>query len=174
MPGQPALPTPITSLLRGVKKRRGWPAFAGHDTGGSSARRGVSLFRAPGISPIRRPVRQALPRPAMAILRAAEGPLAGQNADRKALAAKGLRFPVAGTGKTTTRRVQLVLIRLDQRGVTRKTGARNGTNGILSPPRRHEWNRGHCLTGAMATIGSKTNASLAAVDAPVELWGTPA
>ena len=39
---------PPTTLLRGIKKRRGWAAFAGHDTGGG-ARHGVSLFRAPGI-----------------------------------------------------------------------------------------------------------------------------
>ena len=30
---------PPTSLLRGMKKRRGWPAFAGHDTGGERCRR---------------------------------------------------------------------------------------------------------------------------------------
>ena len=26
---------PTTTLLRRMKKRRGWPAFAGHDTGGA-------------------------------------------------------------------------------------------------------------------------------------------
>ncbi len=75
--------------------------------------------------------RQELPRLTMAILRAAKEPLAVRDIARKALAAKGVRFPDKRVWRTTRVRLQQYLGQLDKRRITRKVGSGNGTRRML-------------------------------------------
>ncbi len=68
----------------------------------------------------------------MTILRQAKEPRAVREIARKALAAKGVRFPDDRTWKTTRVRLQQYLGKLDRRGVTRKVGSGNGTRRTLT------------------------------------------
>ncbi len=77
--------------------------------------------------------RQELPRLTLAILRTAREPLAVRDIARKALAAKGVRFPDKRVWKTTRVRLQQYLGQLDRRGVTRKVDAGNATRRVLVP-----------------------------------------
>ncbi len=76
--------------------------------------------------------RQELPRLAMTILRQAREPLPVKDIARKALAAKGVRFPDRRTMKQTRVRLQKVFWKWDARGLTVKVGTGNGTRRGLT------------------------------------------
>ena len=71
--------------------------------------------------------RNELPRLALAIMREAGEPLGVAVITRRALAAKGVRFPDRRTVKVTKNRLHNALIALDKRGVTFKVGTGNDT-----------------------------------------------
>ncbi len=82
--------------------------------------------------------RQELPRLTMAILRAAREPLAVREIARKALAAKGVRFPDKRVWRTTRVRLQQYLGQLDSKRVVSHAclcGVRLGYNPVQAASR---------------------------------------